>query len=641
MSTKTLRKRIALVAVAALAVTGLSTVSANAAAITAWTKYEGNVTSISLSRATATPVAGSAVYVNVGAKTTAVGTVAGATTTGAITQLRGALVSYPAGGFVQVTSSTNVAGASAGTPTVPTGADVVITNTNNTGATGANSIFIRDTDDAAGLAVYDVTTSATTGLASMTFTPTVAGTYELRVWNDGPAQGATTIGNNAIDSNEAVQSISIVVAAASGYSAALSTAFMVEDLTDGDNSAQPTATTDASAKPLAIRTIGQKAATIVVTTRDTDNAVYTGQTITATMSGSGFVSAGSAAGGASATDTQIDTADGSATTTRTASVASAANTTGVVAIGVWGDGTAGTGTVTISVTDKVSGATTTLATKTVTWYSGTAATLEATVLQSIATPGAANGCSNATTCTQATLALTPAVVVVAKDSGGRVIPGLTIVGTPADTAIIASTTVTAVTGGNDKNGRGYYNVSVTGGSSANVGKKAKVTFSTTLADGVTVIKAADVEFSLAGTPASVTMSVDKASYTPGAPVKITVTAKDAAGNLAADGTYANLFAGASTLGGSFTGSTPAASVEIKNGVATYDAFAPGTSGTYSISNKLGTSLPAAVQGATVTTSVAVGSSAEIASVDAKIAALVAAIAKLQAAINKINKRLKR
>jgi hypothetical protein len=222
-----------------------------------------------------------------------------------------------------------------------------------------------------------------------------------------------------------------------------------------------------------------------------------------------------------------------------------------------------------------------------------------------------------------------------------VIPGLTIVGTSADTSIIASTNVTPVTGGDDFNGRGYYNVSVTGGNSANVGKKAKVTFSTTLADGVTVIKAADVEISLAGTPATVTMSVDKASYTPGAPVKITVTAKDAAGNLAADGTYANLFAGASTLGGSFTGSTPAASVAIKNGIATYDAFAPGTSGTYSISNKLGSSLPAAVQGATVSVSVPVGAAAEIAAVQAQIASLVAAIAKLQKAINKINKRLAR
>jgi len=625
MSIKTLRKRIALVAVSALAVTGLSTVPANSATTT--TMVEG----ITLANTTTTPTVGTAVVVNMGA---AIGDVTGAADNDTL-RFTGFLSQYPAGAFATVAANATAVG----TDGELAGVTLAVGAQDNTTEAASGANYTVTLVDASALTNNDpsaegnIVASVSQGAAKFSFTPTAAGTYELKVWFDQDADGV-------VDVAEAVQTISITVAAASGYSAALSTAYMVQDLTDGDDSAQPTAATDASAKPIAIRTIGQKAATIVVTTRDTNNAIYAGQAITATMSGSGFVSAGAAAS-ATPTDAQVDTADGAATTTRTASVTAAANTTGVVAIGVWGDGTAGTGTVTISVTDQVSGATTTLATKTVTWYSGTAATLEATVLQGIATPGAANGCSNATTCSQATLALTPAVVVVAKDSGGRVIPGLTIVGTPADTSIIASTTVTAVTGGDDKNGRGYYNVSVTGGNSANVGKKAKVTFSTTLADGVTVIKAADVEFSLAGTPASVTMSVDKATYTPGAPVKITVTAKDAAGNLAADGTYANLFAGASTLGGSFTGSTPAASVEIKNGVATYDAFAPGTSGTYSISNKLGTSLPAAVQGATVTTSVAVGSSAEIASVDAKIAALVSAIAKLQAAIDKINKRLKK
>jgi hypothetical protein len=303
-----------------------------------------------------------------------------------------------------------------------------------------------------------------------------------------------------------------------------------------------------------------------------------------------------------------------------------------VTIGVWGDGTAGTGTVTITVTDKVSGATTTLATKTVTWYSSVAATLTVTTLQSIATPGAANGCSDATTCTQATLALTPAYVIVAKDSGGRVVPGLTITGTPADTSIIASTSVAIVTGGDDKNGRGYYNASVTGGAAANVGKKTVITWSTTLADGVTKITTTS-EATLGGTPATVTWSTDKTTYTPGAPVVITVTAKDAGGNTAADGTYATLFAGASTLGGSITGSTPAASVEILGGKATYTAFAPGTGGTYAVSNKFGASMPSALQGTAISTSIVVSDPnaallTQIDALNAKIVALNALIAKI-------------
>ena len=469
--------------------------------------------------------------------------------------------------------------------------------------------------------------SATVGAAQASFTPTVAGTYVMTVWNDADADGV-------IDVIETSQNISITVAAAAGYSAALSTAYMAEDLTD-DNTGLATAATNATDAPLAIRTIGQKAAQIVVTTRDTANVIYTGQAITATMSGSGFVSAGSTADADAngvPTATEANAGDGSATTTRTASVSAAANTTGIVTIGVWGDGTAGTGTVTISVTDKVSGATTTLATKTVTWYSGTAATLEAVVLQGRATAGAANGCVSQTACDQTTLANTPAVVIVAKDSGGRVIPGLTITGESADTAIIASTTVAIVTGGTDKNGRGYYNASVSGGAAANVGKSTTIVYSHVVSSTLT-IKTAPVTITNAGTPATVTWSTDKTTYTPGAPVVITVTAKDAGGNAAADGTYANLFAGASTLGGSITGSTPAASVEIKGGVATYTAFAPGTGGTYTVSNKFGASMPAALQGAAISTSIVVsdpnaGLLTQIDALNAKIVALNALIAKI-------------
>jgi hypothetical protein len=532
------------------------------------------------------------------------------------TDFTGVLTSFPAGGYVGVTAAaTTGAGAAVADMDDMAAAD----------ATAAGAVLTRESSDANFTGVT-VTSSATVGIGSFSFTPTVAGDYVLTVWNDNNQNGT-------IELTETRQTISVTVAAAAGYSAALSTAYMAQDLTD-DNTGVATAATNASDAPLAIRTLGQKVAQIVVTTRNSANAIYTGQSISVTMSGSGFVSAGSTAiaDGISPTATEANAADGAATTTRTASVSAAANTTGVVTIGVWGDGTAGTGTVSISVTDKVSGATTTLATKTVTWFSGTAATLEVTTLQSIATPGAANGCSNATTCTQATLALTPAYVIVAKDSGGRVIPDLTITGTPADTATIASTSVAIVTGGDDKNGRGYYNASITGGAAANVGKKSVITWSTTLSDGVTKITTTS-EATLGGTPATVTWTLDKTTYTPGAPVVITVTAKDSAGNAVGDGTYANLFAGASTLGGSITGSTPAASVEIKGGVKTFTAFAPGTAGTYVVSNKFGTSMPSALQGAEIKASIVVSDPnaallTQIDALNAKIVALNALIAKI-------------
>ncbi len=602
-------KKVAVVAVASLGFGLTSVIPAQGAETAA-----GVISAINLKAKTAnTLTTGSNVDIFFGASKTAAGIADNDESTFAAT-----LTSYPAGGFVSVTG-------------VGSAATLSFSDTTSVDTATGSTVLIEHGVNAAADSANTVTATGTDGLGMFRFVPTVAGTYTVTIWHD-----AATLGS--IQATEAQQSISVTITAAPGYSPSLSTAYMAQDLTDADNTGVATAATDAADKPLAISTIGQKAAQIVVVTRDSTNAIYTGQAITATVSGSGFVSAGSTTATAGApTATQADTADGTATTTRTAAVTAAANTTGVVTIGVWGDGTAGTGTITISVTDQVSGATTTLATKTVTWYSGTAAKLEVTTLQSIATPGAANGCSNATTCTQATLALTPAYVIKATDSGGRAIPGLTITGTPTDTTVIASTTVTAVTGGDDKNGRGFYNASVTGGAAANVGKKSVITWSVTLADGVTKITTTS-EASLAGTPATVTWTLDKATYTPGSSVVISVNAKDAAGNAAADGTYANLFAGASTLGGSITGSTPAASVEILGGKATYTAFAPGTGGTYTVSNKFGASMPAALQGAAISTSIVVSDpnaaiATSIASLNAKIVALNALIAKIMKRLN--------
>ena len=608
MKTISLKKASA-VAVASLGFGLLSVVPANSAETAA-----GVISAINLKAKTAnTNVTSSNVDIFFGASKTAAAIADNDESTFAAS-----LTSYPAGGFVSVTG-------------VGSAATLSFTDTTSVDTASGSTVLIEHGTNAAADTANTVTATGTDGLGMFRFVPTVAGTYTVTIWHD-----AATLGS--IQATEAQQSISIVVSAAPGYSAALSTAFIAEDLTD-DTTGLATAATDAVDKPLQIRTIGQKAAQIIVTTRNSNNAIYTGQAVTATISGSGFVSAGSTADGDAdgvPTATEANAGDGSATTTRSAAVTAAANTTGIVTVGVWGDGQSGTGTVTITVTDQVSGATTTLATKTVTWYSGTAATLEVTPLQSIATPGVANGCSDATTCTQATLALTPAFVVVAKDSGGRVIPGLSITGTPTDTAVIASTSAAIVTGGNDKNGRGYYNFSVTGGAAANVGKKSVITFSTTLSDGVTKITTTS-EATLGGTPATVTMSLDKATYTPGAPVVITVTAKDSAGNTVGDGTYANLFAGNSTLGGAITGSTPGASVEIKGGVKTFTAFAPGTAGTYTISNKFGTSMPAAQQGATVSASIVV--SDPNAAILTQIDALNAKIVALNALIAKIMKRL--
>ena len=495
---------------------------------------------------------------------------------------------------------------------------IQLTATGGTGFTAENSTRVKLRDYGFVVASHTnaiTATGAEDPLPSFN-APALPGTYFLDI------ETTTNAGMTYEAGTTLAATVTLTVTALAGYSAPLSTAVIGANA-EGAN-AVPDSTSDKIALSAA-QAVGTKAGTILVTLKDTANALYAGQTVTASITGSGFVTVGSSAG---VTGANIDTADGTASTTRTAN---AVSSTGYAAIGIWGDGTSGTGTVTVSITDKVSLATTVLATKTVSWY-GSIKTLEATVLQGIARPGVANGDNSQNAATQATLALTPAVVVVAKDANGVVVPGATVTGKPADVTIVASSaTAGPVNGTTDKNGPGYYNFDVTGGSSANVGKSTTIVYSTVVS-GVT-ISSAPVTIALAGTAATVTMTLDKTSYTPGAPVVITVTAKDSAGNAAADGTYANLFAGASTLGGAITGSTPGASVEIKGGVKTFTAFAPGTGGTYVVSNKFGTSMPAAQQGATISASIVVsdpnaGLLTQIDALNAKIVALNALIAKI-------------
>jgi hypothetical protein len=354
----------------------------------------------------------------------------------------------------------------------------------------------------------------------------------------------------------------------------------------------------------------------------------TGNTLTAVMTG---------VGGFGSTTVTADTpgaTDCSATTVERVKTlaADAVNT-----LTLCSDGNSGVGTVTVSITNAA-GVTTVLGTKTITFY-GTVATLSATVLQGIARPGAANGNKTVNSATQATLALTPAVVVVARDANGVIVPALTVVGTPADLTVVASSTTDgAVNGTTDKNGPGHYNFDVTGGAAANVGKSTTIVYSTVVSSTLT-ISAAPVTIALAGTPAAVTWALDKTSYAPGEKVTITVTAKDSAGNNAADNTYANLFAGATVLGGQITGSTPAASVELVGGKATYTAFAPGSSGTYTISNTLASSAGAANVGKALTGSIVVGASADMAAITTLINSLVAKINALNKLVMKIQKKV--
>ncbi len=440
--------------------------------------------------------------------------------------------------------------------------------------------------------------------------PLVPGTYFLDVQTNNVGDGTAAYS----PATDLTASVTMTVVDQSAFSAGTSTIYI------NDAAAAGTAATNAL-PARGISTNGTQAANITVDLKRADGNTYASGTFYAYMTGPGTLDI-------LADQTVVDGTG--ATYIRSDSLASDA----AFSISVAGDGTTGVGTVNMYIvladgTTKVD-----LGTRTVTFY-GTVAKLEATVLQGIATVGAANGCNGANTCTQATLALTPAVVVKATDSNGNVVPGLTITATPTDLTVITSADAVAVTGTTDLNGPGYYNSALTGGTAAGLGKSTTLVYKTTLSSGA-VISSAAVTVSLGGTPNAITWALDKTSYAPGEKVVITVSAKDSAGNTAADGTYANMFVGATTASGSVTGSTPGASVELVAGKATYTAFAPGTSGSYTIENTTGSSTGSgAGKKLTGTISVINPNAALLTQIDALNAKIVA----LNALIAKIMKKL--
>jgi len=305
MSTKTTFKRIALVAAVALGLGGLSTVPASAA--------EATPTNIVISKAT---------------------TQAG-TALAAGKYVADKLLNTNGVSSITVTASTAIV-----LKAIPVG-----------GASQNNSSYRLQI----GNAIWDTEANAAgvadgTAETANTFTaPAAAGTYTATLTYDEDADYTTT-------DDQRKATFTLIVAGAAGWSQGASTVL------SAPTHVLPTTTTDALSKT-AVKTLGTYGGTIVATIRNSEGALYTGQTVTATVSGVGFV------GGASVADpfadADVDTADGAAVTTRSVSVT---DTTGRVAFAVWADGLAGTSTVTISLTDQVSGATTVIGTETVTFY---------------------------------------------------------------------------------------------------------------------------------------------------------------------------------------------------------------------------------------------------------------------------------
>jgi len=540
MSTKTLRKRIALVAVSALGFGLLSAVSANAANLAAANISIGSGGAC-LDQGDETAAA-TARYVSVGSRT--VFTIA----TGVLT----------------------------GTGTITGNAKWVTTVTRGTDATVANS----NTINASGK-ILTVSTAGQIADASLEVTGT--GPVQL-LWEQ-------------TDGTDLVTYYFISQATcASGYDAGSSYANLT---TDNGGAAATTNVDVAAATLISYNGSGQKSY-LRYDANDAYGVDIALSTSTATATTTGGC--------------QLSFTEGDSVGAATVSVSgTGADNNGLV---ILGDNTPRVCTVTVTLDGVV------VALKTVKFL-GEVATLE--VVAANSSNYWAYGVDGSTSTTQNL----NAIAYVAKDSAGNVInpsAAPTFVGLTGGATQVTTTGGTKAFGSSTDNGYAQLDVIATGTTT-----RGDATYQLKLvraSDGVAVYsKVTKVQINK--TPYTFGVSFDKASYQVGDIITLTITAKDDAGNLVADGnTVGNgTYAGVSvSLGGVTAFSTPTATDAYTDGVAKYKFTAGTTAASYGYSVYVTTgSAQSAVTGTIAITNPAGGvSNAEV----------LAAIVKLIASINK-------
>lgn len=353
-------------------------------------------------------------------------------------------------------------------------------------------------------------------------TPAVAGTYVANILTTRPVNGPAV-------------SWTVTVKAADLTPSASTTTSI---LNKGETTS---ATADASVyAPKATST--DAAAVIVVTPKNAAGGSAT-DSILATITGSGLIGYGTNATTLSALGRALVIPNGNY-------------------IGVFSDGTAGVGTITLT---TISG--TVLATEKVTFY-GDIATIVATTVKPVISVGAN----------------TSTVKAVAYDAAGVTVGAGTLNAYSSDVAVVSDsgTAATIVDG-----------VAIFTLTGLKTGGVAVTVKSGTIAS-------APVATRVEGTATTVKLSLDKVKYLPGEAATITVKVLDAAGLPVSGKTYANLFAtggitSSYTLGGSSDVLTGVSVTTDTDTVKTFKVFMPLVQETITISATGGISLPLAGQ----------------------------------------------
>jgi len=402
-------------------------------------------------------------------------------------------------------------------------------------------------------------TYVTAKLKATVDVPTVAGTY---VFKFTPTLKAGSTG--AVNSAAVTWTVTVNAADVKA-SPATSTSIL--------NAGETTSAT-ADATVYASKTVSADAAAVVVVTQKNAAGSTVAESLTAIVSGPGMIGAGS-------NPTTI-TSQGRALT-----LAAGQH------IGIFADGTAGVGTVTITTQSGV-----VLATESVTFY-GDIARIVATSTKSVIATG-----SNS-----------DVISAVAYDAAGVTVGAGTLYATSADlTTVNNSATSATIVNGVAKFPAtgvktGVANVVIYSG--ANVG-----------------IVSNPVAVRVEGTATSVKISFDKAQYLPGEAATITVQVLDATGLPMSPKTYSNLFA-AGGIAPSYafgSGSADLTGVSVTTDtetVKTYKVFMPLVQNTVKISATGGSSLPVAGQ-VVISAEAIVEDSAQKAALDAANEAVKAA-----------------
>ena len=531
MSTKTSIKRIALVAAAALTLGGFSAVSAHAVDAAVAISISGTgvtdaVDSTATAGATANAVGDGSYYAKI---TLVAGTADKAyniTTSGV-------------GSFVGVVG----------------GAQSALTSYNNGVNISGGIGFFNDAS------VYGATTA-------------FDGTETINFYVTSAVAGTQTVTITPTNASSAARTAKITWGATPVVSTQYSSSYISTVLTDSS-------TADVAGISVA-NTAGSQKAVISVTLKSSSTSTLTGAGLTAAITGPGTLGIVSKASFPGANNSAYNTpATGRNITVSAAD--SAGNAYYIVT--VWGDGTSGASTITLT-----SGGVT-VATESLTW---TGSPKTATAVQGLkvlgagkTTPGAGAGALTSSTDASAatTVAATSAITANVVDANGNGVAG-TVKITSSDSSVIVTNGCTAVTVSATVVA-GTYNCQVNGAVGALSGKTATVTFSVlNSTTGLYDIVATPLTFTIGGALKTQSIATDSSTYTNLGPLKLVLTGKDSSGNAAYDQDVA-FFGGSVTSSTQLGGAalpTSATSVALINGTATISGlYAPSISGDFTIS----------------------------------------------------------